>query len=132
MVTNHRNEFWDKKCLEIQSYLGSKKSSESWKFIKNRRSSNSGKSHLNLTSAETWEKYYYKLLGEDHKKILGKKGKLLEKGIVNIIEIDSNTVKHAIMRMKTGRAAGPGDIPIELIKSGRSYWKRLPYCLIRL
>ena len=23
MVTNYRNEFWDKKCLEIQSYLGS-------------------------------------------------------------------------------------------------------------
>jgi hypothetical protein len=34
MVTNHRNEFWDKKCSEIQSYLGSKKSSDSWKFIK--------------------------------------------------------------------------------------------------
>ena len=32
-VTNHRKEFWDKKCLEIQSYLGSKKSSESWKII---------------------------------------------------------------------------------------------------
>ena len=44
MVTNHRNEFWDKKCLEIQSYLGSKNSSEFWKFIKNIRSSNSGKS----------------------------------------------------------------------------------------
>ena len=29
MVTNHRNEFWDKKFLEIQSYLGSKKNSES-------------------------------------------------------------------------------------------------------
>jgi hypothetical protein len=36
----------------------------------------------------------------------------------NIIEIDSNTVKEAIMRMKNGRAAGPRDIPIELIKSG--------------
>ena len=47
MVTNHRNEFWDKKCLDIQSYLGSKKSSESWKFITNICSSNSGKSHLN-------------------------------------------------------------------------------------
>jgi len=35
MVTNHRNEFWDKKYLEIQSYLESKKSLESWKFIKN-------------------------------------------------------------------------------------------------
>jgi hypothetical protein len=44
----------------------------------------------------------------------------LEKGIDNIIEIDSNTVKRAIMRMKTGRAAGPGDIPIELIKEWRS------------
>jgi hypothetical protein len=29
----------------------------------------------------------------------------LEKGIGNVIEIVSNTVKHAIMRMKTGRAA---------------------------
>ena len=28
-VTNHGNEVWDKKYLEIQSYLGSKKSSES-------------------------------------------------------------------------------------------------------
>jgi hypothetical protein len=57
MVTNHRNEFCDKKCLEIQSCLGSKKSSESWKFIKNIRSSNSGKSQLNLISADTWGKY---------------------------------------------------------------------------
>ena len=38
MVTNHRNEFWDKKCLEIQSYLGSNKGWESGKFIKNIRS----------------------------------------------------------------------------------------------
>jgi len=41
----------------------------------------------------------------------------LEKGIGEVTEIVSNTVKQAIMRMKTGRAAGPGDIPIELIKS---------------
>ena len=117
MVTKHRNEFWDKKCLEIQSYLGNKKSSVSWKFIKNIRSSNSGKSQLNLISADTWEKYYYKLLVEDRKEFLRKNEKLLEKGIGNVIEIDSNTVKHAIMRMRAGRAAGPGDIAIELIKS---------------
>jgi len=42
----------------------------------------------------------------------------LEKGIGEVSAIDSNTVKQAIMRMKTGRAAGPGDIPIELIKIG--------------
>ena len=73
MVTNHRNEFWDKKCLEIQSYLGSKKNSESWKFIKYIHSSNSGKSHLNVISVDTWEKYYYTLLVEDRKEFLGKK-----------------------------------------------------------
>jgi hypothetical protein len=54
-VTNHRNEVWDKKCLEIQSYLGSKKNSESWEFIKNIHSLNSGKSQLNLLRADTWE-----------------------------------------------------------------------------
>ena len=72
----------------------------------------------NLISADTWEKYYYKLLVEDRKEFLGKNEKLLEKGIGNVIETDSNTVKYAIMRMKTGRAAGSGDIPIELIQSG--------------
>ena len=38
--------------------------------------------------------------------------------IGNVIVIDSNAVKHAIMRMKTGSSAGPGDTPIDLIKSG--------------
>ena len=105
--------------MEIQSYLGRKKSSESWKFIiKNIRSSNNGKSHLKLVSAGTWEKYYYKILVEDREEILGKSEKLLENCIGNVTEIDSNTVKHAIRRMKNGRAAGPGDIPIELIKGG--------------
>jgi hypothetical protein len=54
--TNYRNEFWDRKCLEIQTYLGSKKSSESWKFIKNIRLSNCGKSQINLISADVWKK----------------------------------------------------------------------------
>ena len=119
MVTNFRNKLWDKKCLEIQSYLGSKKSSECWKFIKNVRSSNGGKSQFNLISADTWEKYYSKLLIEDCKEFLGKNERLLEDDIENAIEIDSKTIKQIIMRMKNGRAAGPGDIPIELIKSGR-------------
>jgi hypothetical protein len=47
---------------------------------------------------------------------LGKNEKLLYKNIGNVIEININIVKHAIMRMKTSKAAGPGDIPIELIK----------------
>jgi hypothetical protein len=97
MVTNHTNEFWDKKCTEIQSYLGSKKSSESWKFIKNICLSSSGKSQLDLISVDTREKYYYKLLVEDRKEFLGKNERLLEKDDGIAVEIDSNTVKQAIM-----------------------------------
>ena len=67
-----------------------------------------------LKSADTWEKYYYKFLVEDRREFLQKN----EKGTGEVTEIDSNTVKQVIMRMKTRRAAGPGDIPIELIKSG--------------
>ena len=117
MVTNYRNELWDKKCLEILSYLGSMKSSESWKFIRNMRVSNSGNSQLDLVSADTWGKYYYRLLVEDRKEFL-KNERLLEKGTGEVIETDSNTVMQAIMRTKNGRAEDPGDIPVELVKSG--------------
>ena len=34
MVSNHRNEFWGKKCLEIQSYLGSKRALSLGNFLK--------------------------------------------------------------------------------------------------
>ena len=67
------------KCLEIQTYLGSKKSSESQKFIKNIRLSDSGKSQINLISADIWEKYYYRLLVEDRKEYLDKNERLLKK-----------------------------------------------------
>jgi hypothetical protein len=50
--------------------------------------------------------------------IFRKNKRLLEKGIGNVTEVDSNTVKQAIMRIKTGKAAGPGDISIEMIKRG--------------
>ena len=53
----------------------------------------------------------------DRKEFLGKNERSLEKGTGEVIEIESNTVKQAIMRMKIGRDAGKGDIPIKMIKS---------------
>jgi hypothetical protein len=93
--------------LEIQTYLGIKKSSEFWKFIKNILLSNSGKSQINLLSAELWKKYYYNLLVDDRKEFLDKKDRLVKKSKGNIIEIDSNTVKQAIMRMKNPESCRP-------------------------
>jgi hypothetical protein len=69
-VTNHRNEFWDKKCLEIQLYLGSKETLSLGNLLK--IYVHQIVVRANLTSADTWEKYYYKLLVEDRKEFLGK------------------------------------------------------------
>jgi hypothetical protein len=79
MVANYRNKFWDEKCLEIHTYLRSKKSPESWKYIKNIRLSISGKSQIKLISAHVWEKYYYKLSVEGRKEFLDKYERLLKK-----------------------------------------------------
>jgi len=62
-------------------------SSESWKFIKNIRLSNSGKSQINLISADVWEKYYYKLLVEDRKEFLDKDERLLKKVKVILLKL---------------------------------------------
>ena len=48
---------------------------------------------FNLISADTWEKYYYKLLVENCKEFLGKTENVFEKGTGKVIEIDSNAVK---------------------------------------
>jgi hypothetical protein len=59
----------------------------------------------------------------------------LKKGIDigNGIEIDINTVKQAIMIMKNRRVAGPGDIPIELIKSGgQKLWEMIAILLNKI
>jgi len=63
----------------MQTYLRSKKSSESWKFIKNILLSNSGKRQIHLISADAWGKYYYTLFVEDRKEFLGKGERLLKK-----------------------------------------------------
>jgi len=57
-------------------------------------------------------------LVENRIECLRKNENFLEKVIGNFMEIDSNTVKNTIKRMRTGTPAGPGDIPVELIKLG--------------
>jgi hypothetical protein len=63
-------------------------------------------------------KILLQIVVENCKEFLDKDERLLKKSKGNIIEIDSNTVKQAIMGMKNGRAAGAEDIPLELKKSG--------------
>ena len=80
-----------------------------------------------MINVDQMEKYYKKLLTEDREEFLHEKWrKMYEKEAENTIEIDVNLVKKAIMRMKNGRAAGPGNIPVELIKcGGKKLWEMM-------
>ena len=73
--------------MEMQTYLRDKKSSESWKFIKSIRLSNSGKSQINLISADAWGKYHYRLLVEDLKEFLDKDERLFKKVKVILLKL---------------------------------------------
>jgi hypothetical protein len=79
---NHRNKFWDKKYLEIQSYLGVKRVLSVGNLLKTYVHQTVARA--NLINADIWKKYYYKLLVEDHKEFLEKNEHLLEKVIGNV------------------------------------------------
>jgi hypothetical protein len=52
-------------------------------------------------------KILFQTFNRGSKKILGENENISEKDIDSVIEIDINTVKQAIMRMKCGRATRP-------------------------
>ena len=56
---------WDKKCNEINTYLGGKKSSETWKFIKAIKSNEKNRTDLQIIPTTKWVKHYEQLLQEN-------------------------------------------------------------------
>lgn len=64
-VTAAKREIWDKKCQEINSYLGGRKCTESWKFISMVKAPEKFAPGLQLIPLNKWKEYYEKLLTED-------------------------------------------------------------------
>jgi hypothetical protein len=48
MINTSKNETWQKKCSEINCYLGSTRSSEAWKTLKGLRKDTQEKSNMSL------------------------------------------------------------------------------------
>ena len=47
-ITAEKNEMWDRKCQEINTYIGGRRCTEAWKFIKKVRISEKGSAHLQM------------------------------------------------------------------------------------
>lgn len=121
-VTKEKNEIWEKKCEELDRYLGGTRVSQAWKTIKNIRTEGKRASSISLISIKQWRDYYERLLNEDRvefdKNDLNIKKIKKNEERTGVREITVKEIQEALIEIKNGKAAGPGNIPIELVKYG--------------
>ena len=65
IIREEKNEMWDRKCLEINTYIGSRKCTEAWEFIKQVGTSEKESVHLQVIQIHRWVQYYQDLLTEN-------------------------------------------------------------------
>lgn len=115
-INFNRNETWDKKCKEIDTYIGGRKCSEVWKFIKSIKTTGKEKETIQVIPENKWIKHYQELLTEN-------RPKYREESIpINVIgervEIKKNEVVEHSKKLKNGKSCGPEGIYAELVKNG--------------
>lgn len=117
MIRKEKQQSWERKCQEVEMYIGGTKTNEIWKFIKQVKSPKMEKVHIQSISVSKWEEYFKKLFQEGRSDCLG----ITERETTSPareITVTEERVKRCIKGMKDGKAPGPGEIPSELIKNG--------------
>lgn len=103
---------------KINTYLGRRKNTESWKLIKNLWQKKKG-DVISQISMEKWENHFKHLLTDNRAKF---KNEWNEDNIVNIIasplRIKAKESECICREIKSGKATSSGEIPAELIKYG--------------
>lgn len=117
MIRKEKQQSWERKCQEVEMYIGGTKTSEIWKFIKQVKSPQMEKVRIQSISVSKWEDYFRTLLNEGRSDFLGttEREKISPAREITVTE---DRVKRCIKEMKGGKAPGPGEIPSELIKNG--------------
>ena len=117
MVIEAKNQSWERKCQELDTYIGGRKSRESWRMIKSMRSNKIEQVAIDPIEPENWEKHYKTLLAEqrpEYKNITPHEIRVQGEPVTISIE----ETKKAILLLKNGRAPGPEGVYAELIKNG--------------
>jgi len=117
-VARRKNETWERKCDEMDRQMGGTQVSEAWKFIKNLRKEKKETGNINPISMTEWNEYYRNLLTEVRPEYEMNYGEIKIDPPDEIRPITVDEVKETVRELKNGKAAGPGDIPNELIKNG--------------
>lgn len=124
-IIKEKNNIWEKKCQEINAYIGGRRCTEAWRFIKTIKSNEREQVNIDLIEHNKWVDHYKTLLTEDRQQYMNYdlSTPILVEG--ETINVDLQTVKKAITKLKNGKASGPEGIPAELIKFGTEKLFRL-------
>ena len=120
-----KNNFWERKCSEINAYIGGAQATEVWQTIKGMKTNR--KERFSLIDREKWRVYYKALLTEERDIFMNTENMLSDTLTYNKPRsITVEEVKVCVQELKNGRAPGPGGIVADLIKNGGiSLWKRI-------
>lgn len=117
-ISQKKNESWEKKCIRLNTYLGGKRNTESWRTLRNLRSNRSKEIVTPITSQQ-WETYFQELLTEQRIEFKEEETQNI-KTMGSPVRITKEEVKKQCGFLKNGRSPGPGEIYGELIKNGSS------------
>lgn len=118
MITQKKNETWERRCDSLNCYIGGSKSSESWRFLKSLRQEKT-KEIISPITLNQWDKYFTTLLTEDREQFKKEPEKYNRVQVsASPIRISGKEVKEICSKLKNRKAPGPGDIPAELVKYG--------------
>jgi hypothetical protein len=82
------------------------------------KTENKDRPHVEVIPIGEWNTYYKKLLTEDRTSFIKNEKVIKETAIEDkIITVATEEVEAAVKTLKIGRAAGPGNIPAELLKN---------------
>lgn len=116
-ITEIKNQYWEKRCGQIEGMIGGARSTEVWKTIKGMKTNNAHQ-HCHLISMGEWKKYYGQLLTENRSKYKQTAQQTIEeRNDMHLLITEEETKKH-VLNMKNLRSPGPGNIAIELVKYG--------------
>ncbi|XP_072392124.1 uncharacterized protein [Diabrotica undecimpunctata] len=113
VVIAAKKEMWDRKCQDINTYIGGRKCSETWKLLYKIKNTERNTQF----PTEKWKEHYENLLTESRAEYTTQSPtEVFVEGEEIVVGVDM--VKKAVTELKNGRAPGPENIPAELIKCG--------------
>jgi len=109
---------WDQKYAEIDTYIGGRRCTEVRKFLRNVKTAHKHRSPVEITPIGEWNTCYKKLLTEVRISYTTNETITRETTIEGkLITVTTEEVETAVKKLRTGKAAGPGNIPTELLKN---------------